>query len=429
MSTDVLARPGRVRSVSRRLSGAAAFDSFGTGIGATAAILFFVTMRDFSAGSVALAISVGAVFGVFSPIPCGRLADRHGLVRIYVAILILRGLLSLVYPFATSYSTFVALTICLLALEPTTVPLQQAVVGRVVDAATRVRLMARVIALRNVGLGAGTLVAGLALATDSVGLVTAVLALNGLTFFGMALAVLSIREDVQRGADGSAQESSSADDSLTAPEPGPPHAPAESTPSPAVPAVRNLPFLALCAVNGLLLLHDSVLFILLPLWVVARLDLSPVVLAALLATNTVLTVLLQTVFSRVDLGAVPRQVLLVSLGTLVTACGVGAAVENTASRPLLLVLLTLMVALLTVGENLHSVLGWQVSFALAPSEQRSEYLSAFNTGYAIQRVIGPVAMTGVVLAMYTTGWAILAATFALGWAAFWRLARRQGFAT
>ncbi len=419
MSADITTGSCRTAQIVRRLTGAAAFDSFGTGIGAAAAILYFVTLRGYLTGAVALAMSTGAVLGILSPVPFGRLADRYGLTRVYVALLIVRGALSMAYPFAVNFSMFAALTWALLALETTTPPLQQAVVSRVCEAKAKVRLMARVMAARNAGLGAGTLAAGLALATRSTALVAAMLALNGFTFLVMAAAVYSLRDDVRRSHRAEAR------DSPTGPEP------ADVRPVTADdrhrPVLRNPAFLGLCATNGLLLLHDSVLFVLLPLWTVTRLGLSPVILAAMLATNTALSVVLQSAFSRINLAAVPRRVLVASIAFLCMACLFGAVAERVHRFALVVVVCLAIVVLLTLGENLHSVLAWQVSFALAPTPRHGEYLSAFNTGFAVQRVVGPVTMTAVVLALHGAGWLILAAAFVGAAAGFWYLARRQGF--
>src|SRR6476660_7118938 len=70
------------------------------------------------------------------------------------------------------------------------------------------------------------------------------------------------------------------------------------------------------------------------------------------------------------------------------------------------------VVLLTIGENLHTIAAWQVSFELAPDARHSEYLSAFNCGSSLQRVVGPLMMTAVVLVLPTSGWLILASVFA-----------------
>lgn len=391
MTAEALAAPpAPARSVVSRLVGGAAVDSAGTGIAAAGAILYFVTMRGFPAGSVALAMSTGAILGVGSPILSGRLADRYGVNRVYVVLLLLRGLFFLAYPLAATFPAFLVLTWVILALESTTPPLQQALVGRLFGARSRVRVMALVRAVRNAAIGAGTLAVGLALATGKPWLVGGLLALNGASFVVLAVVVFSLRRQPEQ-------------------EPAAPSSRAGRPP----PA-----FLGLTAVNGLLLLHDSVLFVLLPLWLVTRMHASPVLVSALLVLNTILSVVLQMVLARRRAGGLTAAV-----AFLIAACLCGAVVENLAHPALVAAGAVVVVVLLTAGENLHTVVAWEVSYAAAPPGRSGEYLSVFATGYAVQRVAGPVTMTAVVLGLGTGGWIVLAAVFVAAAAVFATLAK------
>jgi hypothetical protein len=60
-------------------------------------------------------------------------------------------------------------------------------------------------------------------------------------------------------------------------------------------------------------------------------------------------------------------------------------------------MLVTVVVLHTVGENLHAVSGWELSFLMSPPEQRPQYLSLFSLGYTGQLILGPVLMTSVVM--------------------------------
>ncbi|MFD8087820.1 hypothetical protein ACFV4F_39735, partial [Kitasatospora sp. NPDC059722] len=70
------------------------------------------------------------------------------------------------------------------------------------------------------------------------------------------------------------------------------------------------------------------------------------------------------------------------------------------------------VAMLTVGENLHAVSRWEISYELAPPAGRSSYLSLFSTGMSAQLIIGPFLATGLLLPAGAAGWVLLAALFA-----------------
>lgn len=154
----------------------------------------------------------------------------------------MRGIGFVAYALATQYVTFLLLTLPLMALEAATPPLQQSLVAQLFAGDARIRVMSSIRAARNVALGAGTLVAGAALTTHSQPLVAALLAINGTSFLILAWVVHSLR----RSAIPPAQQQ-------------------EKDCGSSRPALRNPAFLSLAGLNGLLLLHDSVLFVLLPL--------------------------------------------------------------------------------------------------------------------------------------------------------------------
>jgi hypothetical protein len=156
-------------------------------------------------------------------------------------------------------------------------------------------------------------------------------------------------------------------------------------------------FMTVAAANAVLLLHDCMLFILIPLWVVQRCGLSPTVSSLLLMLNTVITVLLQVRVAKYAIGVSGSLRLLRWSVVALGAAGVflGSADEGAALG--LVVLLAIAVALLTVGENLQAVSGWELSFLLSDPDERPQYLSLFSLGYTAQLIVGPVLMTSVVL--------------------------------
>jgi MFS family permease len=77
-----------------------------------------------------------------------------------------------------------------------------------------------------------------------------------------------------------------------------------------------------------------------------------------------------------------------------------------------IVLLSASVFALTIGEIGQVGSAWTLSFAIAPPENRNVYLATFSMGRSFSRAIGPLLMTGVVLALGEAGWIALAAVFA-----------------
>jgi hypothetical protein len=265
-------------------------------------------------------------------------------------------------------------------------------------------------AARNAALGAGALAAGLALTTKSRPLVASLLIINGVSFYVLTAVVFSLRRCT---ADAKLPPSARDGSAGSAGEPAAP------------PVIRNLPFLGLSGLNGLLLLHDSVLFVLLPLWMVPKLHISPEIMTLMLALNTALSVLLQIVLGRMErLTTSAGPVLVAAVAFLVMACGACGTAENLPKTGSIAVIAAAVV-LLTIGENLHSIAGWEVSFRLSPGSRRSEYMSAFNMGYGLQRIVGPLLMTGVVLVLGGLGWLVLCLVFVGAWGGFRAIDRSQ----
>jgi hypothetical protein len=92
----------------------------------------------------------------------------------------------------------------------------------------------------------------------------------------------------------------------------------------------------------------------------------------------------------------------------------------------LVIMLAVAVILLTVGENLQAVAGWELSFVLSPPAQRPQYLSLFSLGYTGQLIIGPVLMTAVVLPWGMPGVALMTGLFVVAAAVTWAAARDSG---
>ncbi|MET9698510.1 MFS transporter [Streptomyces sp. NPDC006529] len=393
----------------RKLAAGAAVDSVGSGMFLAASTLYFVTVVGFPAERVGLVLAVASVVGLLSPVPLGRLADRVGPARVYVALLAARGIGYAGFALVHDFWPYALLTCVLTALDRGCSPLQQVVVGLIEGGENQTRTMASIRSVRNIGLTAGFLLAGAVLAVESRAAFVALFLGNALTFFVIAVVVERLR---RRAAPGAA-----------APKTAPPAAAAALAPQPetAVPAsgqsvrspFRDLRFLLFTLSNGVLSLHDSVLFVLLPLWLTTATSAPASAVSVLLAVNTVLTVLLQVYVSKfAETTARALKLVWVALLPLLLSCGLFAGAEHVSVWPAA-ACAVLAVVLLTVGENLHSVAVWNLSYEMSPAPARSRYLATFSLGVTGQQIVGPVLMTSVMLPLGSIGWALLAGIFAV----------------
>lgn len=356
----------------RILAAGAFLDSVTTGLYLAVAVLYFVGFVGISGAAVGVVIALANLCGLASPLPVARLTRRLGVVRVYLALLLVRGMCFATYAVVDGYAGYLVVTCVMTAAGRAATPLLQVIVGQLEGEADRTRTMASLRVVNNIGLTAGFLVAAAVQLAGSRVAFAVLFVCCGLAFAGVAAMTVA----------------ATGRQALSAPMAPPVRKPRG--------VYRDRGFLAMAAANAVLLLHDSMLFILLPLWVVERCGLSPTASSILLMVNTVLTVVMQVYVSRFATGV--RNCLRL-LGFAVLALGVACVLLGLADdgTPVVLVYLGLAVVLLTVGENLHAVAGWELSYRLADPPLRAQYLSLFSLGVTAQMIVGPVLMTSVVL--------------------------------
>jgi MFS family permease len=357
----------------RILVAGALLDAVATGLYLAVATLYFVERVHIPAASVGWVLSIANICGLLVPMPVARLTRPLGLARVYVTLLVLRGVGMAGYAFADGYWRYLAVTIFFIAASRAALPLLQVLVGVMEGEEDRTRTMASMRTVNNIGLGSGFFIAGGVQLFDSRAAYLVLFAVGGVAFWVVA-AVTAV---AARGVDQAAP----------APEP-------EGRPRTVYTDRR---FITVAAANAVMLLHDSMLFILIPLWIVQRSGLSPTVSSTLLMLNTLITVLIQVRVAKYAKGFDGSLSLL--RWSVVALLAAGGLLGWADSGPpwVLILLLTCTVILLTIGENLHAVAGWELSFLMSPPERRAQYLSLFSLGYSAQLILGPALMTSVVL--------------------------------
>jgi MFS family permease len=364
-------------------------DSVGTGLFLGGSTLFFTLALHLSAAQVGLGLSLAGGTGFLCTVPFGRLADRFGARRTLVALQLWRGLCFVAYPFVSGLVPFLVLACFIGAAEFAVGPIAQAVVGVAESSDSRVRTMAAITAVRNIGFTAGALLATLIIALNDIDAYRALVLADAASFFLAAgmLARLPLRERAR-----------------------PVDEPGERSEGRRVPNAR---FIVLAACNGVLYLHTVVLTVGLPLWVITRTAAPRTVVGAVVVLNTVLAVALQVRLSKGAEGLLPAAVRQRRAGLCLAAfcglVGLTSEVDGTVATALIMV----SVVALTLGEIWQSVGGWGVSYALSPEEQRSFYLSAYNLGATGASVAGPSLLTAGVIMLGMAGWLGLGAVFAV----------------
>lgn len=395
--TSALQRLGRVllpsSATGRTLAVGAGIDSLGTGMFFASFALYFVGVVGIAATEVALAATIAGAVALLVPVPLGRLADRLGNGRFYVALLLLRGLGYGCFAFVTEFKGFLVLTVLLTAADRSSSPLQQAVVTALIGGQDRTRTMASIRAVRNIGLTVGFLLAGVAFAAAEPSVFIAIFVGNGLSFVVVAAMVRRVLSRAGAVVDLSAPAATTAA--------------AAGVRSP----FRDWWFMVFTVGNGVLSLYDTVLIVLLPIWVIEQTAIPVALVPVLMAVNTVLTVLLQVYVTRFADSPAAAIRLLVLSGVLMAVCSGFFAMAQAASATFAIFAILVAVVVLSVAENIQEVAAWELSAELSPEAARARYLGAFSLGFSGQKVIGPTLLVVVLLPTGLIAWPLLAGAF------------------
>lgn len=357
-------------------------DSTGTGLYLAGATVFFIRIVGLSAVQVGLGLGVAAAAGFLTTVPIGLAADRYGAKRTLIGLQVWLAGAFTALAFVHGFVAFVVVSSLLSMAELSAPPMIQAVVADISGGTKQVSTMATLRSVRNVGYSAGALIAASLLAVPGVWTFRAVLLGNAVSFLVAAVLLARVRVASRSGARRTARTRRRVD--------------------------RR--FLAVTGLNGILVLHMTLLSVGLPLWVIGH-TAAPVALVPILfAVNTVLAVALQVRFARGDGGAERGvRTFRLAAAALVLCCLVLAAAQI-AGMWLAVALLVVATVLLTAGELWQSVTGWEVPVRYAPDGRRGEYLAVFSLGVTAQNILGPVLLTALIV-LGTTGWVILAALF------------------
>ncbi|KUN29519.1 hypothetical protein AQJ23_01770 [Streptomyces antibioticus] len=364
----------------------AMIDAVGTGAFLAVSVPFITRSVHLSEGNLGLGLTLSAAIALGTAIPIGILADRIGPKKVLVGVSLWRCACFVVYPFVQNLWQFLTV-VCLLGLvDKAAAPMEQALVGQATATDDRVRVVAILRSLRNVGFTVGALLGGIGLLIDTRAGYTAILLVNAASF--AVLASLAARLPVLSAPAKRLRRRFS------------------------VSVLRDGSFLSFTGINAVLTMHMTLLSIGIPLWIVGHTDVSSALISPLVAVNTVLAVALQVRASRgTDTIAGAARALVWAGISLAVCCLLLVAAPKLPVVLAVGVLLLAMVAL-TGGELFQSAGGWGGSYLLAAPGQEGVYLSVFWLGVAIQQIAAPV-LVSVVVTSGTTGWVVLAALFAV----------------
>nr|MDQ2958093.1 MFS transporter [Actinomycetota bacterium] len=366
--------------------GVSFIDAIGTGLFLAGAPLFFTRELGLTTEQVGVGISLSGIAGLLGLVPVGRLADRLGGKRTLIALNLWRGVGFAVYPFVRGPDAFFVVAFLIGIAEWSVGPVVQAVVAAVEQGQSRVRTMAALGSVRNIGFTIGAVLATLVVAIGNTGNYVVLVLIDAGTFFITAGLLSRLSVATPTGARAGRPVRTGA-------------------------RLHDGRYLALTALNGLLYLHSVVLTVGLPLWIATRTSAPRAVVAAVVVVNTVIAIVLQVPLSKGSDDARQAARRQQWAGWSLAGCCVLVALTAHANPAVATGLVLAAALALTLGEIWQSVGAWGLSYAFAPPEQLGYYLSVYNLGLTGATVVGPVLVTFVVIRAGSLGWLGLAAAF------------------
>ena len=364
-------------------------DAIGTGMFMAGAVIFFVRSIGLTNNEVGTGLAIAGLVGLVTSVPMGALGDHIGAKRMMVIMQYWRAACFLALSICTNLVLFVVIASAASMSESVTGALTQALVPEVVGEEQRVRTLALIRSVRNIGFALGALLAA---------------PLTGAGAPGAAGHRGAERAVVRRRGSPAGQSQGG----------GTPHHTAVGRrwwPHQGAARFPRLAYVALTALNVVFSLHLTLLVIVIPLWIITATRAPALIISVLLLVNTVMAVLLQMPLSR-PAQTLPGSKRLMTLAVALAACSLTMIAASLVSVWAAVALLVLGMIFMSLGEIWQSAAAWTLSYTFAPATQRVQYLTIFGiSGLLAQDVFGPFLLGGIMIDVGRLGWLALAALF------------------
>jgi MFS family permease len=371
--------------LTRRLSLQSVLFKTGDGTFTTGSAVFFTQVVGLSIAQVGLGLTVAGIIEGLAAIPAGRLADRVGPKRVWALGSALCAVMFAAWPFIGGFTAYVVMVSLYSIAENTADAGRQAYVLDVLPTQERIRSQAYIYSAMNVGSTIGALLGGIALAFDNLTLMrwlplltVALFALNAgfVTRLPMAPRDLRSRDEARRRPEG-------------------------------LSALRNRGYLALQFCMGSLWTNQTLLSVLIPLWLVEETDSPHWLLAWLFGTNTVLCIFLPQ-FTSAGVRTLSDALRRVrwSAAFFMASCLITMVTHSTAG--LVTGLLVWLGHLTVTGAELATgSAGWMFQARLQDPRRRGEYGSAGQLLSGLGSRWAPALYTWLAMEWRHVGWVLI----------------------
>lgn len=378
-------------------------NTLGNGLFYTASALFLTRSVGLSVRQVGVGLTIAGVVGLLANVPAGRLAELLGPREVLAVTTAFAAVFMAAYAFVHSFSVFLVVASAELVATNASNAVRQGLIASAVDNVDRLRTRAYLRSVTNLGIGLGSALAGIALHADTRAAYLTLIVGDAATFLVAALMVMRL--------------------------PHVPPLPRQIGDGPRLVAIRDRPYVWVVALNSVLSIHNGLLEVAVPLWVVRHTSAPRWIVAVLFVLNTAMCVLFQVRASR-DVDDIPSSIgALRRSGVLLLAACVLYGVAGGRSRDVAIVLLLGAAFIHVCGELFQAAGSWGLGYGLAPDELQGQYQGLFSMSYAVSNMLAPVVVTTVAVGGGFGGWlliglVLLSSALALGPVARWAQAHR-----
>lgn len=379
----------------RRLVLAMLMDAFGNGAFLPFALVFYLAQTSLSLDRIGVALTVSAALAIPVGPLLGRAADRVGVIPFLIAANLFQGVAFLAYPAISGFVTLTVLTAAAAVAGEAYWTGNAVLIATVSSGDETAKWFALQRMARNLGLGLGALVSGVALSgvADQHHVLLAVVVGNAMTYFASAALITSWRRQHRQLKPVPTADAEVVDQA-----------------APPVPVHRSLAFWAVAALTVIVTIGGMAPSLLWAIYMGSHLGMPPWTVGLMFALNTAMVVLLQLSatawVARFALGAQLAAALVVWSASFVALAAMGMVPGRLWLPLMALVILT---AAYTLGEIVLAPALGVLQIRNAPQDALGAYLGAYQAAFTTAAVLTPAILTVAAGADQRVPWLVLAA--------------------
>ena len=371
-------------SAVRILSLATLINTFGNGLFLTIEVLYFTLYVGLRPSQVGLGLSLGGAVSLLFSVPAGHVADRLGPRDIAAIAYASEGVVLGCFVLVHSFIPFLLLNLLIGAISATGQTLRMATIAQFGVGEERVRMRAYTRAVTNLGIGLGTIFAGIALAINTRTAYSTMLLVDASSFIVAAIVwkrLPYVAPTIERG------------EPFT------------------FVALKDLKYLTATLLNGIMSLHFIIQNVAIPLWVVHATKAPRWWVAVIMLVNTIAVILFQVRASRGSGDVKEGARMYARAGYFVAGACLLYAVSAGVSKVLACIILVVAMLVHVAGELIGSAGSWSIGFGLADPNHQGQYQGVYSMGFGLGGAVGPAFVTALAIGMGKIGWVLLAVMF------------------